>query len=52
MINKTETALVKNGFQIIRNAIPQKLIKRIQRCALESINSKLKEICMKAFYQN
>lgn len=42
MINKTETALVKDGFQIIRNAIPQKLIKRIQRCALESINSKLK----------
>ena len=35
-----ENSLVKNGYKIIRNAIPKKLIRRLQIESLKAINGK------------
>ena len=40
MPSKNETSLVKNGYQIIRNAIPKKLIEKIQKESLKAIRGK------------
>ena len=40
MPTKNETSLVKNGYQIIRNVIPKKLIKKIQKESLKAIRGK------------
>ena len=38
---RNETSLVKNGYQIIRNAVPKNLVKKIQIEILRSIRGKI-----------
>ena len=40
MTNNNQSSLVKNGYQVIRNAIPNKLIKKIQIESLKAIKGK------------